>query len=126
MTVNGINGISQVNFKGAEAPQGADVSVFANQSANLEAAPAADTLELTAQEQPKKSKKGLLIGLGALAAAAVAVGIGIKTGKIKNPLKKNDIEKAGEQLKKGADEAKEAVEKGKKNLQTSQMKLRIK
>lgn len=52
--------------------QAADVSAFANKGVNLESTPAADTLELSTQEQPKKSKKALLIGLGATALAAVA------------------------------------------------------
>ena len=57
------------------AGQSADVSAFANQNISLEATPAADTLEISAQEQPKK--KG---GLGKLllgAAAAGAIGFGI-------------------------------------------------
>lgn len=39
MTINAIGNVSQVNFKGAEASQGADVSAFANQNINLESTP---------------------------------------------------------------------------------------
>lgn len=82
-------------------PQGADISAFANQNVNLEATPQADTLELSPQidtseastpAQPaKKSKKGLLLGLGAVA-IAVAAAIGIKKGKIHFPFGKGGAE----------------------------------
>ncbi len=111
----------QPNVEALQAQQGAqqiaDTSLFANQNANLEATPQADTLELSTQEQPKKSKKGLLIKLGVAVAAAAAVGIGIKTGKIKNPFKKNDIVKVADDVEdiaeKGKEAAKDIVNKGK-------------
>ncbi len=64
----------QPNLEALQQAQGvaqqSDVSAFANQNISLESTPVADTFQTT-QEAPKKSNKGLLLGL---AAAAVAVG----------------------------------------------------
>ena len=70
-----MNNVSmQTNLDALQAQQAtgqtADISAFANQNINLEATPAADTLELSTQEQPKK--KG---GMGKLVAGLAAAGI---------------------------------------------------
>ncbi len=59
-----------------DATQAADVSAFANKGVNLESTPAADTLEITTQEQQPKKKIGLgwILG-GAAVAGAAAFGI---------------------------------------------------
>ncbi len=76
--------------------QTADVSAFNNQNIALEATPAADTLELSTQEQPKKKGGfGALIALVGATVAGIAIFKKIKTGKA---VELDDLSKLKEHL----------------------------
>ena len=76
--------------------QTADVSAFNNQNIALEATPAADTLELSTQEQPKKKGGlGALLALVGATVAGIAIFKKIKTGKA---VELDDLSKLKEHL----------------------------
>ncbi len=102
MSVNSINNVSQVGFKGVEAQQELNKQI-------PEIKP--DSFEKQGDESTKtKSKTPLIIGLAALGAAAIGLGVAYKTGKLKLPSFKKGAEEMADTTKKGTEEIKEEVD----------------